>query len=219
MIESGDKQLEGLEEAEDAKVLGRDTPSKGSFISTHGVVPPRTPGAVEWTASPPLARILAFGRHVHAAALAKYEETYPRVLDTLGRILRLCGLTIMIIFVGGAAFRIVRIDGTQWAISILVALPCWLWAIVIRCLPDKYFAVVFDALVKFLTVVLRPIFKGLRVVFHPVAQLFRGMGRVTKRVFKKKGSQEEEEEERPRDAESAAGQPAMAANVPEVKVN
>ena len=99
MIESGDKQLEGLEEAEDAKVLGRDTPSKGSFISTHGVVPPRTPGAVEWTASPPLARILAFGRHVHAAALAKYEETYPRVLDTLGRILRLCGLTIMIIFV------------------------------------------------------------------------------------------------------------------------
>lgn len=108
----------------------------------------------------------------------------------------------MIVFVGGAAFRITALTGVQWAICILCALPCLLWAVLIRCLPDRYFGVVFDATVNAATVVIRPISKALHVVFHPVAQLFRGMGRVTKRVFKKKGTQEEE---KTTDTEQAAG--------------
>lgn len=105
------------------------------------------------------------------------------------------GGQIMIVFVGGAAFRITRIDGIQWLICILCALPCLLWAVLIRCLPDKYFGVVFDATVDAFTVILRPVNKVLHIIFHPVAELFRGIGRVTKRVLKKKGDEEEESKE------------------------
>lgn len=140
------------------------------------------------------------------------------------------GGQIMIIFVGGAAFSITRIDGTQWAISILCALPCLLWAVLIRCVPDKYFAVVFDSVVDFMTVMLRPVNKVGHFIFHPVAELFRDIGRVAKRVFKKKG---DKEDEKPADAESASGNnayrqamPTLFSSestgigpIPEVKVN
>merc|ERR1711977_609457 len=43
------------------------------------------------------------------------------------------GAQIAIIFVGGQAFSISDggIDGTQWAISVITALMCWPWAIVV----------------------------------------------------------------------------------------
>ncbi|KAK5954109.1 plasma membrane calcium [Knufia fluminis] len=143
------------------------------------------------------------------------------------------GGQIMIVFVGGAAFRITRINGTQWAICLLCAAPCLLWAVLIRCLPDRYFAIPFDATVNFLTIVLRPVMKGLHFIFHPVAQLFRGMGRVTKRVFKKKGTEEEEKPIAADDAEKAgvdavrhqamptvfSTEPVKTGPVPEVKIN
>ena len=140
------------------------------------------------------------------------------------------GGQIMIVFVGGAAFRIERLDGTQWAISILCALPCLLWAVLIRCLPDKYFAVVFDKVIHFMAVVLQPFSKALHFIFHPVAQLFRGMGRVTKRLFKKKGGSQEEEMTNTTDAEmgvDAVHQQAMPSlfsteqtkAAPEIKIN
>jgi len=110
---------------------------------------------------------------------------------------------IMIIFVGGAAFRIETITGTQWAISILTAAPTLLWGVIIRCIPDKYFAGPFDATVNFLAVVLRPFTRAMHFVFHPVAQLFRGMGRVTRRIFKKKGEEEGEKPVPSDDAEKA----------------
>lgn len=113
------------------------------------------------------------------------------------------GGQIMIIFVGGAAFRIVALNGTQWAISILCALPCLPWAMVIRCLPDRHFAVVFDATLGAMAVVLRPINRMFHFVFHPVAELFRGLKRVTKRTFRKKG---EETPEVTEDAEKGVGQ-------------
>lgn len=143
------------------------------------------------------------------------------------------GGQIMIIFVGGAAFRITRITGTQWAICLLCALPCLLWAVLIRCLPDKYFAIPFDATINFLTIVLRPVGKALRFIFHPVAQLFRGIGRVTKRMFKKKGQEEEEKPVAADDAEKAgidsvrhqamptvfSTEPTKTGPVPDVKIN
>lgn len=52
------------------------------------------------------------------------------------------GLQVAIIFVGSRAFQINPggLDGTQWAISVVVAMFCLPWAIVIRLFPDAWFA-------------------------------------------------------------------------------
>jgi len=110
------------------------------------------------------------------------------------------GGQIMIIFIGGRAFSITRLNGTQWAISLLTALPCLLWAVLVRLFPDPWFAVFFNAAVSGLSFVLRPFWKLMHIIFHPVAQMFRAMSRATKRALGKKQSEEESElvdEERP----------------------
>lgn len=103
------------------------------------------------------------------------------------------GGQIMIIFIGGRAFSITRLDGTQWAISLLCAAPCLLWAILIRLFPDPWFAVVFNAFVGALAFVLRPVWKVMHIIFHPVAEVFRSISRFTKRLFSKKKPEEEDE--------------------------
>jgi P-type Ca2+ transporter type 2C len=97
------------------------------------------------------------------------------------------GGQIMIVFVGGQAFQITRLDGPQWAISILCAVPCLLWAVLVRLFPDPIFEVIFNACYGALTFVLRPFWKVMHIIFHPVAQVFRACSRATKRLFKKKG--------------------------------
>ena len=92
---------------------------------------------------------------------------------------------VMIIFVGGAAFQIKRINGTQWAICILCALPCLLWAIVLRYIPDRYAAAVFGFFGKVWLAFARPVLKGLDAVFRPVAQAWRVMRRFTQRTTSK----------------------------------
>lgn len=79
------------------------------------------------------------------------------------------GGQIMIVFVGGKAFQVVRIDGAQWAICILCALPCLLWAILLRCIPDKYAAKLFKLVGTIWLAAARPILKVLAVVFKPVS--------------------------------------------------
>lgn len=79
------------------------------------------------------------------------------------------GGQIMIIFVGGKAFQVIRIDGTQWAICILCALPCLLWAVLLRCIPDRYAAMVFGFVGKIWLAVARPLLRILAVVFKPVS--------------------------------------------------
>ncbi|KEF50827.1 calcium-translocating P-type ATPase, PMCA-type [Exophiala aquamarina CBS 119918] len=106
------------------------------------------------------------------------------------------GGQIMIISIGGRAFSITRLDGTQWAISLLCALPCLLWAALVRLIPDVWFAVAFNAAVAASTVVLRPIGKFLHVIFHPVAEALRAVSRVTKRVVGKKEAEHIDEERR-----------------------
>lgn len=51
------------------------------------------------TANPPIVRLVEFGRRIQRNAQKKYEETYPLVLDRLMRFLKLCVLTLAIIFV------------------------------------------------------------------------------------------------------------------------
>ena len=100
------------------------------------------------------------------------------------------GGQIMIIFVGGLAFQIKRIDGTQWAICILCALPCLLWAVALRCTPDKYAAAVFSLAARIWLAFARPVITALKFIFHPVAQAFRALGRLRRRVFNRSASKE-----------------------------
>ncbi|KAL8699724.1 MAG: hypothetical protein Q9224_001293 [Gallowayella concinna] len=87
------------------------------------------------------------------------------------------GGQIMIVFVGGKAFQIKRIDGTQWAVCILCALPCLLWAVVLRCIPDVYAKTVFDFVAKIWLAVARPVLKVLTAIFRPVAKGWRAVSR------------------------------------------
>ncbi|KAK5091157.1 plasma membrane calcium [Lithohypha guttulata] len=50
------------------------------------------------------------------------------------------GGQILIMFIGGAAFSIYRINGPQWGYSIVLGLLCIPFAVVIRCFPDELFA-------------------------------------------------------------------------------
>lgn len=92
---------------------------------------------------------------------------------------------IMIVFVGGKAFQIKRINGTQWAICILCALPCLLWAIVLRYIPDRYAAAVFGFIDNVWLALARPVLKALKVCFRPVAQAWRITKRFTQRTTSK----------------------------------
>ncbi|KAF5851029.1 hypothetical protein GGP41_010667 [Bipolaris sorokiniana] len=62
----------------------------------------------------------------------------------IGIVVMIIGLQVLIIFVGGRAFQIKPggIDGTQWAISIVVGFVCIPWAVVIRYFPDEWFATI-----------------------------------------------------------------------------
>ncbi|KAL9124076.1 MAG: hypothetical protein Q9217_006561 [Psora testacea] len=92
---------------------------------------------------------------------------------------------VMIIFVGGAAFQIKRIGGTQWAICILCALPCLGWAVVLRCIPDKYAAFVFHIAGKVWFFFYRPTMKVLSFIFRPVAIAWHAVFAPTKRFSKR----------------------------------
>ena len=87
------------------------------------------------------------------------------------------GGQIMIVFVGGAVFKVTRIDGVQWAVCLLVALPCLAWGALLRCIPDAYAEAVFLAVARAFMAGFRPVWKVLRLVFHPVAEVGRGIRR------------------------------------------
>jgi Ca2+-transporting ATPase len=114
---------------------------------------------------------------------------------------------IMIVFIGGKAFGITRIDGAQWAVCILCALPCLAWAVVLRCVPDAWYGVVHEAVTRAVGMVLRPIGKGLHVVFHPVAQGWRALSRAIKRTTKRMMGKKTGVEEVQADEEAAPATP------------
>lgn len=85
------------------------------------------------------------------------------------------GGQIMIVFVGGKAFQVARIDGAQWAICILCALPCLLWAVILRCVPDRYAAKVFEFVGRVWLALARPILKALAVIFKPFTWVWKAL--------------------------------------------
>jgi Ca2+-transporting ATPase len=84
----------------------------------------------------------------------------------MGIVALIVGLQIMIMFVGGRAFQISPggIDGTQWAISIVVGFVCIPWAVAIRYFPDAWFAAI------------------VRVVGKPVLVVYRACGKAASSV-------------------------------------
>ena len=141
------------------------------------------------------------------------------------------GGQIMIIFVGGAAFQITRIDGTQWAVCILSALPCLLWAVVLRCVPDKYAAVVFMAagdvwsalycpLARTFGVVFRPVDKGIEATIGPLRRFSKRA--ITKLAATKNGHEKEVGDEEVAHAGMQKGKetvtPVQMRNVPPITI-
>ena len=124
---------------------------------------------------------------------------------------------ILIVFVGGAAFQITRINGSQWAICLLCALPCLLWAVVLRYIPDRYAAIVFAFASKVWLALFRPVSKLLGAVFHPVVKAWRGLSktvfsptkRLTKRAISKLRPKSAGQESTASDEEAMVGDCAM----------
>lgn len=101
------------------------------------------------------------------------------------------GGQVMIVFVGGLAFSIKRIDAMQWGVCIGCAAPCLLWAVLLRCIPDKHAATFFSFVCKIWLTVARPVLKVLTIfVFRPVGKVwttvFPPLGRFFKRTFSRK---------------------------------
>lgn len=77
------------------------------------------------------------------------------------------GCQIAIIFVGGQAFSITRLDGTQWAISIVIALFGLPMGVLVRLVPDARFETI------------------ARFVGKPVVILYRASGRWCRQIGSK----------------------------------
>ena len=59
---------------------------------------------------------------------------------------------VLIVFIGGAAFQVVRIRGREWGISLAIGLVSIPWGAVIRCMPNGPFETFF----KFLRLLGKP---------------------------------------------------------------
>ncbi|KAF2010223.1 calcium-translocating P-type ATPase [Aaosphaeria arxii CBS 175.79] len=66
------------------------------------------------------------------------------------------GCQTAIAYVGGAAFSIVRINGNQWAISVVIAIMCIPWGCAVRCFPDRWFEVIAKTLGRPFVMIYRP---------------------------------------------------------------
>lgn len=73
----------------------------------------------------------------------------------------------MIMYVGGAAFQITRIDSKDWAISIVIGLLCLPWAVLVRLFPDIWFE------------------KTAKFVGYPVVLVYRPLSRWTHATSRK----------------------------------
>ncbi|ROT37112.1 calcium-transporting ATPase [Sodiomyces alkalinus F11] len=91
------------------------------------------------------------------------------------------GAQIAIIFVGGRAFSIRPIDGTQWAICVVLAFVSIPMAVLIRLFPDAWFA----AMARF--------------VGKPILFVYKPVARAWGKVFKKKDDEEEEDDDNAQD--------------------
>jgi Ca2+-transporting ATPase len=92
------------------------------------------------------------------------------------------GGQVLIIFVGGAAFGVTRLDGTQWAICIGCAAFCIPWAAVLKLVPDRHVA----RLMSMVSI-------GVGVLLAPLGQMCRAVVRIFNGFFRKVHVRDDEE--------------------------
>ncbi|KAF7197993.1 Calcium-transporting ATPase 2 [Pseudocercospora fuligena] len=85
----------------------------------------------------------------------------------LGILAIMIGCQVMIMYVGGRAFSIQRIDGQDWGISIVLGLLSLPWAVLVRLFPDAWFTAI------------------AKVVGWPVVQVYRPLSRWTHAASRK----------------------------------
>ncbi|KAJ5793014.1 uncharacterized protein N7503_008992 [Penicillium pulvis] len=93
---------------------------------------------------------------------------------------------VMIIFVGGQAFGVTRINGTLWAVCIICGFGCLPWAVVLRLIPDRHFGVVFNAIVSACSFILRPFLMVWKFIVRGVKAIIQPVTRFTRRVFSRR---------------------------------
>ena len=98
---------------------------------------------------------------------------------------------VMIVFVGGKAFGITRISGAQWGICLGLSVPCLMWAVGLRCVPDRKFQVVFDGVSRAVGIAGKPVVKTVGAVARPVGRAGRAISRTVRRIVGKKTTQPE----------------------------
>ncbi|KAI1442118.1 plasma membrane calcium-transporting ATPase [Annulohypoxylon stygium] len=106
------------------------------------------------------------------------------------------GAQVAIVFVGGTAFEITAIDGTQWAICVIAAAVSLPWAVVVRLFPDAWFA----AIAKTVGAPVVIVYKYLANLYNRVASIF---GRIWKKTKKSSSKEEKGEEEKSEEREAA----------------
>lgn len=87
---------------------------------------------------------------------------------------------------GGAAFSIVRINGVQWAVSVVVAALSLPWAMVVRTFPDPWFAAIARVVGKPFMLAYQPLSRAMNRLGRPLG---RGLRRAGQKM--RKGSKEE----------------------------
>ncbi|KAI1371451.1 plasma membrane calcium-transporting ATPase [Hypoxylon crocopeplum] len=107
------------------------------------------------------------------------------------------GAQIAIVFVGGAAFEITALDGTQWAICVVAALVSLPWAVVVRLFPDEWFAQIAGTVGSPVVVVYRFLAK----VCNKISAAF---GRTWRKMRPTRSSEEEQEKNNTHQEKEAA---------------
>jgi Ca2+-transporting ATPase len=98
------------------------------------------------------------------------------------------GGQIMIVFIGGEAFRVTRLNGVLWAVCLICAVGCMPWAMVLRLIPDYHFALVFNAVTNSFAFLLRPFVKTFQLFGRGFKTCFRPLTRITRRVSSRQPS-------------------------------
>lgn len=98
-----------------------------------------------------------------------WKNTWFIVINIL-----MVGGQILIIFVGGAAFGVVRLNGTQWAICLGCAVVCIPWAAVLKLIPDRYVAYLLKFAGWCLFAVLRPLGRMVQMLGQAITQIACG---------------------------------------------
>ncbi|EKD12242.1 calcium-translocating P-type ATPase [Drepanopeziza brunnea f. sp. 'multigermtubi' MB_m1] len=117
------------------------------------------------------------------------------------------GAQIAIVYIGGEAFAITRIDGTQWAICLVLASFSWPMGVLIRLFPDPWFE------------------RVARLVMRPVILLFRSIRRVYRKLpsFRRKKTPDPEDvrgaEKQSIEALPPPPPPPAVLTAPEIKID